>query len=374
MSDKTGIEWTDATWNPLRGCSRVSEGCRNCYAETVAARFCGPGQPYEGLITKTSKGPTWNGTVKLVPEALDQPIRWRRPRRIFVNSMSDLFHEEISFEFIAAVFGVMSHARQHTFQVLTKRPDRMLNFFSWLSAQTAHKEAWIAQVNHAEFICGEEKGARGSERHPVESLAISAYFDRFMISNGGGPHGSYYPRWPLPNAWLGVSVEDQQTANARIPLLLQTPAAVRWISAEPLLDAVDISGWIDPDYFTGCADDGIQGLHWVVVGGESGKNARPMHPDWARSLRDQCREAGVAFVFKQWGEWEIASITNGHYDSSMERNAAEWVHLDGVRTKPSCLRPGAGSTNPIAMIKVGKKAAGRMLDGRTWDEYPEVPA
>ncbi len=174
-NQKNGIVWTDETWNPLRGCSRVSEGCRNCYAESVARRFDGPGLPYEGLI---ASGGQWNGQIKLVPEKLDEPLRWQRPRRIFVNSMSDLFHPNVPNEYIDRVFAVMALASQHTFQVLTKRPERMLE-----------------------------------------------YLNR---------------RTTMPNVWLGVSIENQVTADERIPLLLQTPAAVRWVSAEPLLRPVDL--------------------------------------------------------------------------------------------------------------------------------------
>ena len=207
MADQSAIEWTDATWNPLRGCSRVSAGCQHCYAEKVAARFSGPGLPYEGLIHPTTKG--WNGQVKLVPEVLDQPLRWKRPRRIFVNSMSDLFHESVPDNYIAAVFGIMAATPQHTYQVLTKRPMRMQRWFSTFMARNP------LSIMH-ECV----KGAMGY--HHTRRPAINTM------------------PWPLANVWLGVSVENQETADARIPLLLECPASVRWLSCEPLLGSLDL--------------------------------------------------------------------------------------------------------------------------------------
>ena len=310
MADKTGIEWTDSTWNPIRGCSRVSEGCRNCYAEGVAVRFSKPGMPYEGLI---ATGGQWNGTIKLVPDLLDWPLRKRKPMRIFVNSMSDLFHESVPDTFIDKVFAVMAIAQWHTFQVLTKRPDRMVAYFADM------KKSSDRGFNVCSYF--------GATDEQVDRIA--------RIPSG------------LPNVWLGVSVEDQATADERIPLLLQTPAAVRWISAEPLLGPVDLGKHL----FVG-AEGGIDFsytprnlLHWVVVGGESGRHARPMQREWARSLRDQCEAASVPFLFKQWGEW-----------------APNWLNDDnGIET------PGS-----MWMDRMGKKMAGRMLDGKLHDEYPRV--
>lgn len=224
MSDqrRNGIAWTDETWNPLRGCSKVSPGCKNCYAETMAARFAGPGQPYEGTIDRGR----WNGQIRLVPEKLAEPLRWRRPRRIFVNSMSDIFHESVPFEFVAAVFGVMAACPQHVFQVLTKRPERAAEFFKWASSLHAAEETHIAD------ICEEFSRGAGVCVDPKYGLV----------------------EWPLPNVWLGVSVEDQTTADERIPHLLQCPAAVRWVSYEPALGPVDFIGW-GPDAPAGPGDD-----------------------------------------------------------------------------------------------------------------------
>lgn len=330
MSDKTGIEWTDATWNPLRGCSRVSEGCRHCYAETVAGRFSGPGMPYEGLVTKTTQGPTWNGTVKLMPEdILSQPLRWQKPRMIFVNSMSDLFHEAVPDEFIADVFRTMAWGHQHTFQVLTKRPERMVRL-------------------------------------------LSNY--EFQDSVTDNAHECADWQWPLKNVWLGVSVEDQATADERIPLLLLTPAATRWVSAEPLLGPVDLRRFLE--FYVGSSNETAFGLDWVVVGGESGPKARPMHPDWARNLRDQCASAGVPFLFKQWGEWkpvtEKREITNAPIfvkrDPLDTRICNSGTFHLGHQTWACVEDPSYDWRYPV--IKVGKKAAGRLLDGVQHDAYP----
>jgi protein gp37 len=257
---------------------------------------------------------------------------------VFVNSMSDLFHEDVPEDYIDSIFAVMAQSPDHAFQVLTKRPERMM--------------AYLCDSMRIEKIYSVWHGTSGS---PAEAKA-----------------------WPLPNVWIGVTVENQEAADERIPLLLQTPAAVRWVSMEPLLGPVDLT-CVNQEPQEG--DDALLGYHhhadggwmlqskldWVVVGGESGPNARPLHPDWARSLRDQCAEAGVPFLFKQWGEWEIASVANGHHDSDMARNNAIWLDVDGKTSKPSSLDM---SDNAYAMVRVGKKQAGRLLDGVQHDGYP----
>jgi protein gp37 len=280
----TSIEWTDRTWNPLTGCTKVSPGCDHCYAKTMHERFNGPGS---------------FDTVTLHPERTSQPLSWRKPSRVFVNSMSDLFHQDVPVEFIARVFATMAAAREHTFQILTKRPARMR-----------------AVLNDAHFW---------------------AAFWRAGVYERAGLTVSDLP---LSNVWLGVSVENQQWADIRLPALLDTPAAVRFLSCEPLLGPVDLNPWLR------CPDCGQNhGVRWVIVGGESGPGARPMHPSWARWLRDQCQAAGVPFLFKQWGEYAPAT----------------WTASDGSRYV----------VYPEQMERVGKKRAGRVLDGRTWDEYPE---
>lgn len=291
MSDQRngGIVWTKHSWNPLRGCSRVSAGCVNCYAESMAARFCGAGQPYEGTINPETK--RRNGKIKLVPEHLQDPLRWKRPRMIFVNSMSDLFHPSVPDEFIDQVFAVMALAKRHTFQVLTKQQKRMQEYLSRPAVEVRIGLAALGMVFDA-------KG-----RNKKSTLGDGVNIVGSDINPGA------LEVWPLPNVWLGVSVENQETADERIALLLQTPAAVRWVSMEPLLGRVDISKWLES---IPVEIDPLQvaaNIDWVVVGGESGTNARPMHPDWARSLRDQCAEAGVPFLFKQFGEFGTTTKT-----------------------------------------------------------------
>jgi protein gp37 len=240
VSDRSAIEWTEATWNPVTGCTQVSPGCAHCYAKTFAERFRGvPGHPYEVGFDLTPR-----------PERIEQPLQWRRPRTIFVNSMSDLFHEEVEIEFIQSVFATMEAAHWHKFQVLTKRADR------------------LAEI---------------ADRLP----------------------------WP-ENVWMGVSVENQRWTS-RIDRLRETPAAVKFLSCEPLLGPLELD---------------LDGIDWVIVGGESGHRARPMRLEWARAVRDQCVSASVPFFFKQWG---------AHNESG---------------------------------IRGAKNANGRMLDGRVWDEMP----
>lgn len=324
MSDQRngGIAWTEQTWNPLRGCSRVSDGCKNCYAENMAARFSDDGQPYAGTINPETK--RWNGTIKLVHEHLQDPLRWKRPRMVFVNSMSDLFHESVPDEFIDQVFAVMTFAHQHTFQVLTKRPKRMQEYMS---------------------------------RDPV----TPAFLEMFKLRNGIEFIGPM-TNWPRKNIWLGVTVENQESADERIPLLLQTPAAVRWLSMEPLLGSTNIAIWLDQ---LPAVVDQRPRLDWIVVGGESGPNARPMHPGWARSIRDQCAEAGVPLLFKQWGEWAPHQArAGGDEGGDLRRGHVRYLAGDG-REPDGHFRKG-----DAAVARIGKKTAGRLLDGVLHDGYP----
>ena len=237
---RSSIEWTEATWNPVTGCTEISPGCAHCYAKTFAERFRGvPGHPYE-----------YGFDLQLRPERLDQPLRWRKPRTIFVNSMSDLFHPDVPDDYIFQVFGVMESAERHRFQVLTKRSERL--------AELAHSLPWPS------------------------------------------------------NVWMGVSVENQRFTS-RIDDLREVPATVRFLSCEPLLGSLELN---------------LEGIHWVIAGGESGPGARAMDPEWIRGVRDQCADAEVPFFFKQWGAHDC----------------------DGRR--------------------VGKKRSGRELDGSTFDSIP----
>jgi protein gp37 len=279
MSGKTGIEWTDVTWNSVRGCSRVSEGCRNCYAERITARFGGisggprPDTPYAGFATMSVDGkPQWTGKVALIPEKLAEPLRWRKPRRVFVNSMSDLFHEALPIDHVAAILCVMALAPRHTFQILTKRPGRMLDLMIHLSLSNCAGALSRLEQEH------------GSRIIPDET--------KFASLTG--------IEWPLPNVHLGVSVEDSATADERIPLLLQTPAAVRFVSYEPALGPVNFALYLPKvERGRGGPIRGSGGLDWLIIGGESGPGARPMDLAWLSPAISQCREAGVPVFVKQ---------------------------------------------------------------------------
>jgi protein gp37 len=318
---KSKIEWTDRVWNPVTGCTKVSAGCKYCYAERLAGRFWGE-RPFTD--------------VRLHPERLDMPGKWKQPQRIFVNSMSDLFHEKLDLTHILTIFYRMATYDQHTYIVLTKRPKRMVEFFDY----------WKEYIE----LCKAEG------------------------------YGFFSP--PLPNVWLGVSVENQAAADERIPLLMQTPAAVRFVSCEPLLGPVDIyesvykspreKFYLVPPKFSWLKSKNID---WVIAGGESGPDARPMHPDWARSLRDQCREAAVPFFFKQWGEWiERSPDLLASKTVSVSRRDGAIGDSSGVYrfgdNRNACFRAEKRDDTAV-MSRVGKRAAGRLLDGRIWDEYPK---
>lgn len=338
MGDDSNIEWTDATWNPVTGCDRTSPGCDNCYALKMAGRLNRMGQAnYQNDGDPRTSGPGFGVTCH--PHMLDQPLRWKRPRRIFVNSMSDLFHPDVPDEFIARVFAVMALCPQHTFQILTKRPQRMASLLA-------------------------------SPRFDVfRASVVDSFIDHGVrVGLDDDPFA-----WPLPNVWLGVSIEND-TYSWRANYLRDTPAAVRWISAEPLLGPLPS---LD-----------LTGIDWLVVGGESGPGARPMHPDWVRDLRDRCngdfpcpgRDDGehrsstcacpvndVPFFFKQWGEWAGGAggipSSGGHHllvDGQLLATAG-WLGMNHM-------------LQPYLVKKVGKHAAGRELDGRTWDEYPAKDA
>ena len=351
----TKIEWTDETWNPITGCSVVSPGCTNCYAMKLAGSRLKNHPSRVGLTDTTNSGPVWNGTVRFNAEWLDQPMRWTRPRRIFVCAHGDLFHERVPLRWIMDVFDVMKNARRHQFQVLTKRASRMRSVLGVM------KEV-------------------------------------------------------LPNVWLGVSAEDQQRADERVPLLLDTPAAVRFVSAEPLLGPIDFGGVVAPDFGDGhdwptgygiprgwpgvynvlngswwpavgdpdeeerdAIEDGLPKLDWVIAGGESQPGSRPTHPDWFRSIRDQCADAGTPFHFKQWGDWiDWRSAGAGHWT-----NKTRFRNDGAVRGKfKGSLgmgeRPLYGGREFESrsmdggeiMVRLGKTRAGRILDGREWSEFP----
>lgn len=276
MSD---IEWTDETWNPVTGCTKVSPGCAHCYAETFAERFRGvPGHPFEQGFD-----------LKLWPERLTKPFSWKKPRKVFVNSMSDLFHEGVPFEFIDRVFAVMALTPQHTYQVLTKRPERMREYLTWTDSSGSDR---AEAIGYAALTIYEEHGAGDF------SVANQ------MILGGNCSLTEPLPFWPLPNVWLGTSVENQHWADIRIPELLATPAAVRFLSCEPLLGPLDLR-LTSETHRCECGEIrmhcGCPGIAWVIVGGESGPKARAFDLAWARSIVAQCRAAGVPCFVKQLG-------------------------------------------------------------------------
>ncbi len=324
MSKNTSIEWCTATWNPIIGCTKISDGCKNCYAYNLhkkrhKAFQTGKMQNFKQYAKPFSE-------IQLFENRLNQPLKWKRPERIFVNSMSDLFHDDIPDDFIKEIFRVMAVSKHHTFMVLTKRPERMLAWFKRYGWNLVH----------------------------------------------------------TPHIWLGVSIENQKAADERIPYLLQTPAAVRFLSCEPLLSPVDLQFWFENDCEV--TDDNLDApdgaiigaiervgdrweriydekIDWVIVGGESGPNARPVHPDWVRSLRDQCAAVDVPFFFKQWGTWlpgvKMPRQQNINYDIYQMQNGEFGRIITGHWWD--------GET---VSVKVGKKKAGRVLDSKEWNEIP----
>jgi len=349
MSDGTKIEWADATVNAINGCSVTSPGCTNCYAMKLAGTRMKSHPTRQGLTVESKAGPVWNGEVRLHEPALLQPLAWKKPRRIFWNAHGDTFHPNVPWEWTAKVMAAAFLSPQHIHMILTKRADRMNAWFETLSTEPG--------AEHFSAI--------------IEDLAENVGIE------------CDYPDWvlPLDNVWLGVSVEDQARAEERIPDLLETPAAIRFLSCEPLLGPVDLSEWmICPNAREGLCMDPQTGAYecckacdwtcltfaidWVIAGGESGPAARPMHPDWARSLRDQCAAAGVPFHFKQWGEWGKAfpkpSETPGRY-AMMARDSAGWTHTSAVMLDHYPRQ--FNSFGSVVLERLGKKRAGRLLDG-----------
>ncbi len=323
MGDKSSIEWTDATWNPVTGCVKVSQGCKNCYAKREWPRLAGnKASVYAGRKFED---------VRVHPERLKQPILWAKPRRIFVNSMSDLFEESVPFAFIDQVFGVMSVCGQHQFQVLTKRPERALEYFRTNPGDrdAAWKMCGVAQL--LENGCAPEDG-------------IVEIHTRKLV-----------PGFPPRNVWMGTSVEDQKTADERIPVLLQLPARIRFLSIEPLLAPVDLTGaWWVLSHRADWKETALERIHWIIAGGESGPQARPMASSWVRQIRDQAAALEIPFFFKQWGEWAPADQIPG-FDATTAVQSFRHVHV-GAEEEP--------------VFRVRKAMAGRLLDGKTHDGAP----
>lgn len=303
----TAIEWTDVTWNPVTGCSLVSPGCDNCYAAREAAGRLSGHDAYRGLAVRPVVGgpAQFTGELRLHPDRLDQPSRWRKPRMVFVNSMSDLFHRDLPLSFLEQVWRSMVAAPHHTYQILTKRPERIATAL----------------------------GPEGIAWYTVEAPVLR----------------------PQPGIWIGTSIEtDRYTFRAGH--LRSTPAAVRFLSLEPLLGPLPSLN--------------LDGINWVIAGGESGPGARPMHPDWVRDIRDRCITAGIPFFFKQWGEYRY--VEEAHAPGSSDRFPSRpWI---AVRPSGHHGVDLIAATGDAVMQRVGKKRAGRQLDGRTWDEMPEAVA
>lgn len=387
MADHTHIEWTDATWNVVTGCSVVSPGCTNCYAMKLAGTRLRDHPSRAGLTVASKAGPVWNGQVRFNADWLQQPLRWKKPRRIFVAAHGDLFHDGVTDDQLDQIFAVMALCPQHTFQVLTKRPERMQAYVADPAARLRAMDA-VNEVLPLPLYNGNGQ----KQRHLADRDRI-----RDRRCEGQEALAGCY----LPNVWLGVSVEDQTRAVKRIPRLLQTPAAVRWISAEPLLGPIDLTTLCDgysfwsathglryhdaPDDMP-CVNEVHPKLDWVVVGGESGQGARPMHPKWAQYLRDQCAETGVAFLFKQWGNWgpvcelDADALDDRLYHATPARNPeatrrckvpSTVLHWDAERfDRPADARAYQAGKEGMLMFDVGKSTTGRLLDGVLHDAYP----
>lgn len=440
MADKTGIEWTDSTWSPLRfrvkmdapsiardkgytslvqiaekmqgrvgpHCEHVSPGCANCYAETNNHRCLpanGTGLPYDRRSRDLVE-------VFLDQKALLQPFKWKsivehapgckrsfdesneycgctRPRRIFVENQSDLFGEWVPDELLDQVFAIMALSPQHTYQVLTKRPERMLAYLETRTDKNCYRSTGADSPYEKQYAMALRVQERILE---LFKIAPPAALDRASEIN------ELAPWFPLPNVWLGASAENQETANARIPVLLKTPAAVRFVSCEPLLGAIDLTAIRYQDEDVECewnaltayhqvlhsnsmdavatADDGVTKLDWVIAGGESGPNARPTHPYWAGGLLNQCLETKTPFFFKQWGVAIPGEPLKGGEEA---REGTCCLHFDGYRDVPDCCSHTYEDTTPedmaFRMIRMrSKKSAGALLDGREWRQFPEVRA
>ncbi|HBV97426.1 MAG: hypothetical protein JL50_08355 [Peptococcaceae bacterium BICA1-7] len=364
MADKSKINWTEATWNPVTGCSKVSEGCRYCYAEREWPRLAGnPKSVYFGRKFTD---------VQCHQERFEQPLRWAKPRLIFVNSMSDLFHEAISMEFLDEVFAVILACavlenRSHIFQVLTKRPKRMFEYFS-SRTPIEHLKAWAKAGNWIHLkdpdVCIDEYVSQFATYTPYKNGKYTESYQEWNAPE---------KLWPLKNLWLGVTAEDQRAADERIPILLQIPAAIRFVSVEPMLGSIRLDKQFTKLTKEGkpaypCDENYLFDLDWVICGGESGPSARPMHPDWLRNLKNQCMVAGVPFFFKQWGEWK--SFYDRDIDDPDWQNVPEEKH--GVCRLNLAGGHGFHGERVVYCRRAGKKAAGRLLDGREWSEMPRI--
>lgn len=395
MGDNTKISWADASWSIVTGCTRISSGCDHCYIERTPP-FRMAHRKFDGDGIGSTTG------VLLHPERFQIPMRWRRPRRIFVCSLADVFHDDVPDGFLVQLWETMAQCPQHIFQILTKRPARMRSFLKRWHDTTGDNLAG------GEGLLSPMPRGPAAVRQTYSSPRALLFAD-MLDYMGEPPEGAAYPLYDwmegprfypgvLPNVWIGTTAENQKTADLRIPILLDTPAAVRWISAEPLLSAIDLLGDTEnpgpaiirtgvhtpggpwgPDEHD--HDDQV-GIDWVIVGGESGPGARPMHPYWAEKLHQQCETAGIAWHFKQWGEWSPLAPYDKHRrfdfrngitmtDDGNTYGPGDLTYPDGLRYGEA-MRADYPHHHPTSMYKVGKKVAGRELyhDGRTFDGYP----
>jgi len=389
MAEHTLIEWArhpvtglGATWNIVTGCAVVSPGCTNCYAMKLAGNRLRNHASRKGLTVQTKAGPVWNGQVRFNEQWLTQPLAWKKPHGIFVAAHGDLFADGVTDDQLDRIFAVMALTPQHVYYVLTKRPERMRAYLR--SEETARRIY--------DIVC---------------DMTLDMMLQVVLIAEPRHEvHAPKGPRvrlgtWPLPNVWLGVSVEDQTRADERIPILLDTPAAIRFISAEPLLGPIDLEsawhgenalesecwgdcGWCEQGHtpLHNCARGkqsndalakGRSGLDWVIAGGESGPSARPSHPDWFRSLRDQCAEADVAFFFKQWGNWapDTGPMPSGDPIMDGRARCAVWQG-DRWHFAADGYMPPSDTGEGEWVYHLGKKAAGRMLDGQAHSAFPDI--
>lgn len=320
MADGTKIEWTDATWNPITGCTVVSPGCTNCYAMKLAGTRMKHHPSRAGLTIETKNGPVWNGMLRFNEQWLDQPLRWRTSRMIFVCAHGDLFHEEVPDEWVDRIFAVMALCPQHTFQVLTKRPERMRRYMQPFDQRRSDSlGGFVLDIGYD---------------GPLECL-----------------------KWPLPNVWLGVSCENQEWADARREPMrrLAGEGWLTWVSYEPALGLVRWDGW--------------EFIRWLVSGGESGQRARPSHLDWHRAARDWCEPRGIPYHFKQCGDWQE------YYDRDRDDpDCQQCPRCDAPGERYVNLEGGFGfhGERVVAMRRVGKGAAGRLLDGVEHNGFPQM--
>lgn len=369
MSDGTKIEWTDATWNPITGCTLVDDGCRICYAAELAATRLKNHPSRAGLARRNRQGEAkFTGEVRFNKQWLPQPLRWTSPRMIFVCAHGDLFHENVPDAWIDQVFAVMAMCPHHTFQVLTKRPERAAQYLDQTNVDDGREIAEIA--------CDVWQQHRGNWRNMPSTIGHQQ-----RKTEWGNEIDFWLEQWPLPNVWLGTSVSDQASANARIPQLLQAPAAIRFVSAEPLLGPVDLTHIVYDDVVAINALTGEAGvpvahrpsgaaINWVIAGGESGRSARvrPMHPDWVRAIAVACNHHGTAFHFKQWGMYLHQDQAGPSlFDGSPIDPIDQWDWADADERGAIHHWP-----DGTASIRLKKHEAGRLLDGRIWDQFPEA--